>query len=685
MNDIGIGALTSGLAQGFGQGYRLAGERADRNMARELQQRHLGIMEENAGLQRQVVGNQIKQQDRALAKQQREEDAHRQALQLLTQGSGVPVDPNLPADQQVSRMMVGGGAFRNPAVLNEVAKVYATAGLPEAVKWMEHGYKADRENVLDMVDALKRGDTKAAVDAYNQRGSQQITGIKPAEGKEGTPTGRYRVKFKDGEEGEIDPDQIARSVFSFSEWRDMQEAGRKAQREGVKDQADINLKGAQAEHALAQAEKDRGANETELEKARIAASAKGKGKGSGSGSGGGDGEGGDPFGASAKRRVEIQKEMDEYVGRNFGKVDQVDSNKWTHTPESRKAATIATQLLMASMEGGRPMAMPDAARAAQEGQSVYTYPELKGGRLVLSQMWEHNGVQYPMGSAEKDASVEQTLGYLDAVGAMARHKGATAADLMKADDIKLAAKQAGITPEQAVKRMLEGAPAAPAKGKGSAPGMIEAGNIDLTKRKVLNNPDGSISTESSITITEKGEDGKEIAVNLPTVIDGKRMSDKDAVAYYKRTGEHLGKFASIKEAESAAQNTHLDQEKRYASPARAGIAAESARLKELEDRLTDLRDKEGTIRRSGDAAAATGISREIKNAERDLGGITARGWKSVRAKLDKVNAEIQEIESGKMRGAPGRYRDTLLRKKAALEQRLRDESPTSGISREQLR
>ena len=89
-------------------------------------------------------------------------------------------------------------------------------------------------------------------------------------------------------------------------------------------------------------------------------------------------------------------------------------------------------------------------------------------------------------------------------------------------------------------------------------GLLEQGNIDLDKRKVLKNDDGSISTESSITEIVDGE-----IVNMPTVIGGKRYEPKEAIKIYRETGRHLGKFDSIDNAVAAAQGTHLRQEKKY--------------------------------------------------------------------------------------------------------------------------
>ena len=84
------------------------------------------------------------------------------------------------------------------------------------------------------------------------------------------------------------------------------------------------------------------------------------------------------------------------------------------------------------------------------------------------------------------------------------------------------------------------------------------GNINLNKRTVLKNSDGSISTEESFSTNI---DGKEVL--LPTIINGKRVSERAAIEHYKRTGEHLGKFNTVKEAEEYAQKLHERQDWYY--------------------------------------------------------------------------------------------------------------------------
>lgn len=88
------------------------------------------------------------------------------------------------------------------------------------------------------------------------------------------------------------------------------------------------------------------------------------------------------------------------------------------------------------------------------------------------------------------------------------------------------------------------------------------GNIDLNKRPVVQNDDGSISTVRSMSFYDENE-GKEILI--PTVVNGKIVSDNEAINHYYNTGEYLGKFDTVEEANSYAEQLHKEQEKRYKS------------------------------------------------------------------------------------------------------------------------
>lgn len=86
------------------------------------------------------------------------------------------------------------------------------------------------------------------------------------------------------------------------------------------------------------------------------------------------------------------------------------------------------------------------------------------------------------------------------------------------------------------------------------------GNIDLNNRPVVKNSDGSISTVRSMSFYDDNEK-KEILV--PTVVNGKIVSDDEAINHYYNTGEYLGKFDTVDEANNYAEILHEQQEKYY--------------------------------------------------------------------------------------------------------------------------
>ena len=77
------------------------------------------------------------------------------------------------------------------------------------------------------------------------------------------------------------------------------------------------------------------------------------------------------------------------------------------------------------------------------------------------------------------------------------------------------------------------------------------GNIDLENRPAVKNKDGSISTVRSITVGY--DDGIYV---IPTVVDGKVVSDKEAINHFEQTGEYLGRFRTEEEANYYAQKLH---------------------------------------------------------------------------------------------------------------------------------
>lgn len=100
-------------------------------------------------------------------------------------------------------------------------------------------------------------------------------------------------------------------------------------------------------------------------------------------------------------------------------------------------------------------------------------------------------------------------------------------------------------------------------------GLIEVGNIDLSKRMPLKNSDGTISTLRSISIEQDGK-----AVLIPTIQDGKRMTDAEAIRYYQKTGQNLGIFETENDAMNYAKRVSKFEDQRFKSGAKAPLLGE---------------------------------------------------------------------------------------------------------------
>lgn len=107
-------------------------------------------------------------------------------------------------------------------------------------------------------------------------------------------------------------------------------------------------------------------------------------------------------------------------------------------------------------------------------------------------------------------------------------------------------------------------------GRASGPkmpsiGRFGAGNIDLFNRPQYRQPDGSLSTVNSISIgTDDGE------VLIPTIgrdAQGRpvQWTDDEAIEQYNKTGQYLGKFNTVEEADRYADQLHRQQEIYYGS------------------------------------------------------------------------------------------------------------------------
>ncbi len=92
-------------------------------------------------------------------------------------------------------------------------------------------------------------------------------------------------------------------------------------------------------------------------------------------------------------------------------------------------------------------------------------------------------------------------------------------------------------------------------------GLHTPGNIDLTNRPVVYNPEtGNHSTVWSMGIGL--DNGKEALI--PRVSDeGKILSQKEAIEQFRKTRKHLGIFHSKEAANDYAEQLHRQQEQQY--------------------------------------------------------------------------------------------------------------------------
>jgi hypothetical protein len=82
-------------------------------------------------------------------------------------------------------------------------------------------------------------------------------------------------------------------------------------------------------------------------------------------------------------------------------------------------------------------------------------------------------------------------------------------------------------------------------------GLIEKGNIPLVGRPLVAMGRGSVGSEYSYTIDDNGA-----KVLIPSIFDGAPHTAQQAIAHYRTTGQHLGKWNNEADAAAAAEIIH---------------------------------------------------------------------------------------------------------------------------------
>lgn len=71
---------------------------------------------------------------------------------------------------------------------------------------------------------------------------------------------------------------------------------------------------------------------------------------------------------------------------------------------------------------------------------------------------------------------------------------------------------------------------------------MERGNSNLYSAPHVVNPDGSVSTVRSMSFQD--DDGQEVLIPTVDIHGGGILTDEQAIEQFRRTGKHLGKYAS---------------------------------------------------------------------------------------------------------------------------------------------
>ena len=171
-------------------------------------------------------------------------------------GTGPGTDPNAPGLQPTGpagnpHHQVGFGLYQNPSLfanpkfLNDTAKDFMASGLPEGVKWLEAGYKAQKEGLIEALQRANGGDLRGAEQAFNNTGEHKVqpNSLQWKDNNRTTLVG----KNEDGSDFEVKPAEMLRNFLSPKDFFENQSKSRQLEIEQQKAENEKQLDSARAD------------------------------------------------------------------------------------------------------------------------------------------------------------------------------------------------------------------------------------------------------------------------------------------------------------------------------------------------------------------------------------------------------------------------------------------------------
>ena len=179
----------------------------------------------------------------------------------------------------------------------------------------------------------------------------------------------------------------------------------------------------------------------------------------------------------------------------------------------------------------------------------------------------------------------------------------------------------------------------------AAIGQYGKGNIDLYHRPQYHYNDGAIATVESMSFNENG---KEILV--PTIAfdnAGKavKLTDEQAIDRYHRTGEYLGKFNTVAEADSYAEQLHRAQDYYYNGRNATPAAKTAPSLENLSSGYGGYMPSLNPTSKRGNGYMGYGL--EVKLPEATENDSSTHAWRGLAKEIGSYVDSVRDTNAAK--------------------------------------